>query len=188
MSSSTVKVSISGGWSDADLPPGPWSGSLASCATVGGSLVVAVANETASSCALYLSSLPSLPGNASSPTWTSIASYGGGGSLSGFAVTKSGLEVYLAVLGVGVVKGSRASAGSTAFTGWSVNTALGLGVTDVLLSATDRAIYGMSAWQLSVIDLARISDMGGTWASATAYSVASAPSSSRFAGLSLSST
>jgi hypothetical protein len=59
-------------------------------------------------------------------------------------------------------------------------------VVDVLLSATERALYVLTEGALSVADLAAVAAGGGTWAGAPLAAVASAGAGARYAGLALS--
>ena len=187
--SPSVAVSVAGGLGSVALPAAPWPATAqpVSCAVSGGALVVGVANATAGGCALYTAS--ALPGNASSPTWSAIATYPGGSSLAGFTLSSSGLGAYLAVRGVGVLEASRASAGTAAFGAFSLNTAStssASAVVDVLLSATERALYVLTEGALGVVDLAAVAASSGTFAAAPLEVVASAGAGARFAGLALS--
>jgi hypothetical protein len=104
----------------------------------------------------------------------------------GFSITANTLKAFMAVRGVGVVSGTRASTTPTAFGGMSVNPGPpSLALVDVLLSATERALYVLSDTTLGVVDLAAL--VGGTWASAAVKAVTSVNTTgSRFAGLALS--
>jgi hypothetical protein len=189
--SPSVFVSAAGSVGALPLPAAPWPSTArpVSCAVSGGALVVGVANATAGGSGVALYTASALPGAASSPTWTAIASYPGGSSLAGFALSSSGLTAYLAVRGVGVVEGTRAAAGTAAFGAFSVNAASAASasaVVDVLLSATERALYVLTDGALSVADLASVAAGGGTWAGAPLAAVASAGAGERYAGLALS--
>jgi hypothetical protein len=187
--SPTVAVSVAGGLGSVALPAAPWppTAQPVSCAAAGGELVVGIAQATAGGggCALYTAS--ALPGNASTPSWSLIASYPGGSNLTGFALSSSGLSAYLAVRGVGVVAATRAAPGTAAFGSFSLNAASaasGSAVVDVLLSATERALYVLTDGALSVADLAAAAS--GPWASVPLAPVASAGVGARFGGLALS--
>ena len=197
--SPNVTVSVAGGDGALALPAGPWPATAqpVSCAVSGAALVVGVANVTSSSCALYTAS--SLPGNASTPTWTPIANFTGGANLAGFALTGSGLGAYLAVRGAGVAAAARTSAGSSPFGAFTLNSATAgvsaASLVDVLLSATERALYVLNDGALGVVDMAGqapVVDMAGLaaasskWAAAGVAPVASAAAGARFAGLALS--
>ena len=106
----------------------------------------------------------------------------------GFTLTANTLTAYLAVRGVGVVRGTRASTTPTAFGSFSVNSGpASLAMVDVLLSGTERALYVLSDTTLGVVDLAALASSGGSWASATVTAVSSVNSTgARFAGLALS--
>lgn len=178
-------MSAAGASGDAALAV-PWASTArpSACAIVGGALLVAVANASAGGFGVYVASSPSLPGAGASPTWTSVAAYAGGGNVGGFAVSADGLAAYFAVRGVGVVAATRATAGATAFSGFTTNAATSpsADLVDVLLSATERALYVLTDGALAVVDLAA----GGAWASVPLVQVASAQGGARFAGLALS--
>jgi hypothetical protein len=191
--SPSVYVSAAGSVGALPLPPAPWPPSArpVACAVSGGALVVGVANATAGGSGVALYTASALPDAAASPTWTAIAAFPGGSSLAGFALSSSGLTAYLAVRGVGVVEGTRAAAGTAAFGAFTVNAASAASasasaVVDVLLSATERALYVLTDGALSVADLAAVAAGGGTWAGAPLAAVASAGAGARYAGLALS--
>jgi hypothetical protein len=181
----TVSVSSAGASGDEALSV-PWTSTArpSACAIVDGALVVAVANASAGGFGVYVASSPSLPGAGASPTWTSIGAYAVGGNVGGFAVSADGLTAFFAVRGVGVVAATRATAVATAFSDFTVNTATAPSsdLVDVLLSATERALYVLTDGALAVIDLGS----GGAWANALLVPVASASGGARFAGLALS--
>jgi hypothetical protein len=188
--SPSVHVSSAGGLGSTALPAPPWppAAQPVACAVCGGALVVGVANATPGGCALYTAS--SLPPPAATPTWTAIATFPGGSALAGFALSASGLGAYLAVRGVGVLAATRGAADTEAFGAFALNAASagggGGGVVDVLLSATERALYVLTDGALSVADLAAVAAANGTWAAAPLALVASASGGARFGGLALS--
>jgi len=169
-------AALAGSWPAAARPT--------ACAIVGGALLVAVANASAGGFGVYAASSPPLPGAGATPTWTSVAAFAGGGSVGGFAVSADALTAYFAVRGVGVVVATRATGGATAFSGFATNaaTSSSADLVDVLLSATERALYVLTDGELAVVDLAA----GGAWAGAPLVPVASAAGGARFAGLALS--
>jgi hypothetical protein len=154
---------------------------------LGGALHVAVANLTASSCGIFMASAPLLPvAGGAGVAWAQVASYSGGGDLRGMSASADALSIYLAVHGVGIVRGTRASSGSSAFGSFATSPASPANAVDVLVNANGWKVYTLTPGSLGYLDVSPAGS-GGSWAGAHLVALASAPSDGTvFSGLALS--
>ena len=147
------------------------------CAVLSGALHVAVANLTASSCGVFMASAPLLPtAGGAGVAWAQVASFSGGGDLRGMSASSDALSLYLAVYGVGIVRGTRASSGTAAFGSFATNPAS---------PANAWKVYTLTPSALGYLDVSPAGS-GGSWAGAPLVALATAPSDGTvFSGLAL---